>query len=268
MSTENKQELLKGNSVPAQFDFFNQDHFATMQRVCTMFANSELVPDRFRISEKNPKEKAIANCMIALEMATRIGASVLMVMQNLYVVYGNPGFSSKFLVATVNTCGRFNSLQYKLELKGKVMNGKEELDNWQCIAFTTAKGSDAILESTPVDIRMAIVEGWYNKNGSKWKTMPIKMLKYRSASFWTNEYAPEISMGMKTTEELEDIEDIPYEDVSQKVAQEIKANANKTTVSFDDPPKEASAEQPAPAAAPQPATTSETPQSKLNGAGF
>lgn len=30
---------------------------------------------------------------------------------------------------------------------------------------------------------MAKAEDWYNKNGSKWKTIPEQMLAYRAAAF-------------------------------------------------------------------------------------
>jgi hypothetical protein len=226
-------EIVKQQSAPVEvFNFFNQEQFQTMQRVCTLFANSELVPDMYKITPANPKEKAIANCMIALEIAQRIGASPLMVMQNLYIVYGRPGWSAKFLVATVNTCGRFDAIQYRTELKGKIKLGNEELENWECIAFTKAKGSEEVLESTPVTIKMAIDEGWYGKKGSKWPNMPKKMLRYRAATFWTNEYAPEVSMGMRTADELEDY--LPYEDVTDKVKTEVADKANKTVIAMPD----------------------------------
>lgn len=234
-------ELVKQNNQAEVFNFFNQEQFATMQRLCLMFANSELVPDMYKITPTNPKEKAIANNMIALEMAQRIGASPLMVMQNLYIVYGRPGWSSKFLTATVNTCGRYETIKYRMELKGKAKFNNVDIDNWECIAYTNEKGSDEILESTPVDIKMAIEEGWYGKKGSKWVTMPKKMLKYRSVSFWTNEYAPELSMGMRTADELEDIETIPYEDVSEKTASKVKDQANKDPIGF---PEDKPADQP------------------------
>lgn len=217
-----------------QFNFFNQEHFATMQRVCQMFACSELVPEMYRISEKNPKEKAIANCMIAVETATRIGASPLMVMQNMYIVYGQPAWSAKFLTATVNGCGRYNSIKYKMTNLGKIKNGNIELDNWECIAYTSEKGSEEVLESIPVDIKMAIDEGWYTKKGSKWPNMSKLMLQYRAVTFWTRAYAPELSMGIRPEDEIRDIEDIPYEDVSTRAAAEIKDNANKTPVAFPD----------------------------------
>lgn len=259
-------ELAKTNSgmvaiQPSQAQavviFFDPSQFETMQRVCKMFASSELVPDMYKASEKNPIEKAISNCMIAIEIAQRIGASPLMVMQNMVPIYGKPSWSSKFLVATVNTCGRFNPLQYRFTEKGmlgmvdytdyvwdnttrskkpvaKQFDGKKIMDI-ECVAYTTAKGSDQILESSPVSLRLAIKEGWYTKNGSKWQTMAKQMLMYRAASFWTSAYAPELSMGMRTVEEQQDIytdfEEI--KDVKEEVAQEKSDNANQKVIAID-----------------------------------
>lgn len=238
-------------------NFFDPLQFETMQRVCKMFASSELVPDMYKASDKNPIEKAISNCMIAIEIAQRIGASPLMVMQNMVPIYGKPSWSSKFLVATVNTCGRFNPLQYRFTEKGmlgmvdytdyvwdnatrskkpvvKQFDGKKIMDI-ECVAYTTAKGSDQVLESSPVSIRLAVQEGWYTKNGSKWQTMTKQMLMYRAASFWTSAYAPELSMGMRTVEEQQDIyadfEEI--KDVQEEVAKEKAENANQTTIAID-----------------------------------
>jgi hypothetical protein len=264
MSTE-KQLPITTTPPPVVFNFFDPVQFETMQRICKMFANSELVPDMYKVTDKNPIEKAMANCMIAVEMAQRIGASPLMIMQNMVIIYGRPSWSSKFLVATVNTCGRFNPLQYRFTDKGmlgkvdyteyekvwdKTMwNGKGGYKNnaktttfdgtkimdIECIAFTSAKGSDKVLESSPVSIRLAIQEGWYTKAGSKWQTMTKQMLMYRAASFWTNAYAPELSMGMKTEDEVRDIVDIDYEDVTDKVNEEIAKKANTgAPMSFDD----------------------------------
>ncbi len=85
----------------------------------------------------------------------------------------------------------------------------------------------------PVDIAMAIKEGWYGRKGSKWQTMPKLMLQYRAVTFWTRAYAPELSMGIKPEDEIRDIEDIPYEEVTDKVKAEVKAQANKETIGFD-----------------------------------
>jgi hypothetical protein len=251
-------ELTKAPKIQ-QFNYFDPEQFAVMQRICAVFASSELVPERYRITEKNPKDKAIANCMIAIETAQRIGASPLMVMQNLDIIQGKPGWSSKFLIATINTCGRYETLQYKMNNLGKVGKIKiveykwenrqkvavetifdgSEIDNWECIAYTTPKGNGEVLESSEVSVKLAIQEGWYQKAGSKWPTMTKKMLRYRAASFWTNEFAPELSIGFKTSDEIKDIEDIEYEEVTaeKKVKAQVDANANKETIGFDQKPE-------------------------------
>ena len=79
-------------------------------RQATALAKSSLVPEAYR---DNP-----ANCMIAMEMAQRIGASVMAVMQNLHVIHGKPSFSSTFLIATVNACGRFSPLRFRFDGEG------------------------------------------------------------------------------------------------------------------------------------------------------
>lgn len=263
---ETKQlQPIQAQTAPATFNFFDKEQFEVMQRVCKLFSSSELVPDMYKTNltpdkdgkPTNPEHKAMANCMIAINMSQRMGADPLMIMQNLVIIYGRPSWSSKFLVATVNTCGRFEALKYKITNLGKVgkmsiveyvWDGKRkapvtkefdgtQIDNLQCIAYTTEKGSDEVLESAPIDIRLAIQEGWYTKAGSKWQTMTRQMLMYRAASFWTNAYAPELSMGMKTTEEIQDIIDIDYEDVTEKVNREKAESANKKTISMDDAPQ-------------------------------
>lgn len=258
MGTENNaMDVAKSSNSIQQFNFFNPEHFAVMQRVCTMFATSELVPDMYRISEKNPKDKAIANCLIAVEMASRIGASPLMVMQNLYIVYGRPGWSAKFLIASVNACGKYEALDYKIRSLGKLKDVgytdyvwnqeakkklavqkkyETEIENFECIAYTKELKSGKLLESPPVTIELAIQEGWYQKDGSKWRTMTKLMLMYRSATFWTNTHAPELSMGIRTSDELEDY--LPFEEiqVAEKVAAEILDKANKTAMTMDEKP--------------------------------
>jgi len=118
-----------------------------------------------------------------------------MVMQNLYIVNGRPSWSSKFLIAAINNSGKFDPLQFKFDGQG---------DEYGCIAFSkNAKG--IMLESPKVTWAMVKQEGWLGKNGSKWKTMPQVMFRYRAASFFSSFYCPEITMGMSTAEEMQDI---------------------------------------------------------------
>lgn len=58
-----------------------------------------------------------------------------------------------------------------------------------------------IIYGAEISVRMAVLERWYTKSGSKWQTMPRQMLIYRAASFFQRAYCPEIGMGFHTTEE-------------------------------------------------------------------
>lgn len=166
--------------------------FELAQRKANVYAKSSLVPKEY--------SNNIGNVMIAQNMASRMGADVLMVMQNLYVVYGKPGWSAQFLIACFNSCGRFSAIRYKF-------TGKVNTDSWGCIATAVEISTGQEVIGTEVTIAMAKAEEWVQKNGSKWKTMPELMLRYRAATFLIRTTAPEIGLGLMTTDELGDVVD-------------------------------------------------------------
>ncbi len=88
--------------------FGSISQFRDAQRMAMMLAHSSIVPENYR------GEEHLGNCVIALEIANRIGASILAVMQNLQVAYGKPGWSSQFLISCVNTSKRFSSIRYEM----------------------------------------------------------------------------------------------------------------------------------------------------------
>lgn len=167
--------------------------FELAQRAAKLLAASSLVPQQYQGN--------LPNCVIALNMASRVGADPLMVMQNLVIVHGKPTWSAQFLIATVNTCGRFSALRYEFF-------GAPNSDEWGCRAWAVEKATGEKLIGTDVTLAIAKQEGWFSKNGSKWKSIPQQMLMYRAASWWTRAYAPELSMGLSTADEAADIIDI------------------------------------------------------------
>jgi hypothetical protein len=61
-------------------------------------------------------------------------------------------------------------------------------------------------------------EGWSKKSGSKWLTMPEQMFRYRAASYWAKVYAPEISMGFPTRDEMADgVTDVDFDEVVDSI---------------------------------------------------
>ena len=192
--------------------FGTSDNFIMAMQMAKALSESTIVPQTY---QKNP-----SNCLIAIEQAQRMNISPLMVMQNLYPIQGKPSWSSKFLIASINASRKFDmELQYD-ETKDK--DGKP----YSCVAWTMKNGRR--IEGMEVNMQMAKDEGWLGKNGSKWKTMPQLMLRYRAASFFSSLNCPELTMGIYTKEEIEDndFNEYPMEDLQAQVQKDIAENAN------------------------------------------
>tara|TARA_R110001606_G_C15260468_1_gene638387 strand:- start:435 stop:1040 length:606 start_codon:yes stop_codon:yes gene_type:complete len=169
-----------------------EQKFEMIQRKARMLSTSELIPKQF--------QGKIADCAIALDMAERTKSNPLAVLQNLHVIHGKPSWSSQFIIAVVNQCGRFEPLRFHIEGEG---------DDYGCVAYTYYAGDEKTKEnaikSPRVSIAMAKAEGWYGKSGSKWKTMPELMVQYRAATLFGRLFCPDLLMGMQSVDELADI---------------------------------------------------------------
>lgn len=221
--------------------FGSLQSFELMQRAAKMLSHSTLVPVAYRakteikeygkVTGYDDNPNGLPNCVVALNMAQRMGADPLMVMQNLYVVEGRPSWSSQFIIAAINSCGRYSALRFVLTEPTEPTVVPYKATEWQdspnggkakkvivektvtvrhqsCYAWAIEKETGERLESPVISIQMAIDEGWLTKNGSKWQTMPEVMLRYRAAAFFGKIYAPELLMGLQTAEESADIIDV------------------------------------------------------------
>ena len=215
--------------------FSSGESFELAQRMAKLLSSSNIVPKAYQGN--------IPNCIIALEMSSRMGVPPIMVMQNLDIIQGSPSWSSTFLISAINSSGKFDALKFRITNNGKKkfsytyysgfgQNRKPykkevEHNDLSCVAWTKDKSGE-VLESPAVTMQMVFEEGWYDKEGSKWKTMPELMIRYRAASFFSRLFCPEITMGMHTAEE---IIDITYEEVSgddkKKALKEKKADATQ-----------------------------------------
>ena len=211
--------------------FGNLQGFELMQRAANVLTNSTLVPTAYRnqkeiksfgkVTGYEENKPGMANCIVALNMAQRMQADPLMVMQNLHIIEGRPSWSSQFIIAAINSCGRYSPLRFELTEAGEPTeltytaterknNNRTEVQktitirHQECVAYAIEKETGERLDSPRVSIQMAIDEGWLTKNGSKWQTMPELMLRYRCASMFGRLYAPELLMGLQTTEETHD----------------------------------------------------------------
>lgn len=165
------------------------ESYANAWKIAINLSKSQLVPKNF---QGRPED-----CIIALDLAQRMKASPFAILQNMYIVQSKPSFSAQFLIACINQSKRFSPLMFK-EI------GEKGTPSWGCVCYAKTKDGE-VVQSPEVTMAMAQAEGWVSKPGSKWKTMPELMLHYRTATMFARLYAPDIVMGMITTDEAEDI---------------------------------------------------------------
>jgi hypothetical protein len=185
--------------------------FEDAQRIAKALASSTLIPPQFQ------GQQGFANCLVALEIANRMGISPFLAMQHLHVIHGRPSWSSSFIIAMVNGCGRFSPLRFELSGQG---------DSLACYATAKDLASGQELKGPTITMAMAKKEGWATKSGSKWQTMPELMIRYRAAAFWGRLFVPELLVGVtQTQEEVLDVEPVtvvdPVADLNAKVAQPV-----------------------------------------------
>lgn len=178
-------------AVPTAVSMWNDPKLMNLAfRTARMLSCSAMVPDVYRNSPEN--------CLVAIDVANRLGVSPLMVMQNLYVVKGKPSWSGSFCAAAINGCGRFSPLEY-------VFVGEEETPSYGCYATAVRLSTGTRCKSETITMKMAKDEGWLNKTGSKWLTMPRQMMMYRSAAFFSKAFCSDILLGIPTYEEVQDV---------------------------------------------------------------
>lgn len=202
--------------------------FEHLQRVAKLFADSKLIPETFRGKP--------SDCFIILQLAAQLKMNPWTLFNTVYVVHGKPGLEAKVLIAMANSSGVFKA-PIQFTYTGEKMSRA-------CTASAIHAATGDRIEQT-VTMEIAKAEGWYDKPGSKWKTMPDMMLAYRSASWLIRLYAPEVMYGMKTTDELIDI--TPAEAKGVGAAREVLNGTSSFTVGFEEEAEATITEGPKPA---------------------
>lgn len=175
-----------------------------LMEMSQMLSQSTIVPDTYR----NRPE----NCFIALDMASRMGLSPVVVMQSLFVIQGRPSWSGQAIASMIraNPTLRNVNLEYV---------GERGTASWGAYVTAERVSDGRVLKGTTVTLGMAKAEGWLDKtdkngkNVSKWLTMPEQMLAYRAYAFFGRVHVPELMMGLQTAEEVLDVQPVEQEEL-------------------------------------------------------
>lgn len=164
--------------------------FDRLTEMAKMLSKSTIIPVSYQHREEN--------CFVALDLASRMGISPMVVMQNLYVIQGKPSWSGQAIGSMLRTSPAFRNVEVNYI-------GEPGKDSWGAYVTAEDARTGRMLKGGTVTIAVAKKEGWFDKNGSKWKTMPEIMLAYRAYAWFGRVYAPELMMGLQTQDEVQDV---------------------------------------------------------------
>jgi hypothetical protein len=175
--------------------FLNIERFEFGQRVAKMFAESQLVPQALR--------GKVADCLIALDMAERMGEDPIMVMQNIFFVHGRAGWAAQYMIARANRSGHFaGPLRWRTTGAGTDLAVTCFADLADIAPGSGPGQADDRRVEITVSMAMARADGW--TQNEKYKSIPEQMLRWRSATWLIRLYSPEVMMGLPALDELED----------------------------------------------------------------
>ena len=101
-------------------------------RFAQYLASSTMVPDSY---QRRPND-----CLVALDLASRLGVSWLAVMQNVYAVHGRPGIQATLVVSLLNSSGLFTD-----PLDYEVAGDDPDKDDYKVRAFAVRKSTGKML---------------------------------------------------------------------------------------------------------------------------
>ena len=165
----------------------DKKQFDQLLRAANMLSQTSIIPATY---QGKPQD-----CFVALEMATRMGVSPLVVMQNMYVVKGKPAWAGQACTMFINSCGKFTQVKH-------VYTGEKGTDSRGCYVTATRISDGIQVNGVEVTIAMAKAEGW--TANTKWRTMPELMLAYRASAFFARVHCPEALMGVQLADEIYD----------------------------------------------------------------
>jgi hypothetical protein len=173
--------------------------FEHMQRIATMMASSNLVPEHLNKVMKvkgediqlSPKE-AVANCFLVTNQAIRWRMDPFAVAQHTFVTKGKVGYEGKMIAAVINTHpGIEQRLSYSYSGSGK---------DRKVVVSAKRKG-----DAEPRTVEGCVKDWETTGSGSPWGNarQHDQMLSYRGAREWARRWLPEAVLGVWGDDELE-----------------------------------------------------------------
>lgn len=194
-SIERQREMDGATFSRESGPFTSGTAFQLAVRMADILAQSTILPTEYR---NNP-----ANVLVAIDYASRLGVSPIMLAQNMDVVKGRPGLRGTFLVALINASPKWKDIDF--EWQGTDNPGGTPTPDYGCRVLATRVSDGKVCKGNWIDWRMVVGEGWVANK--KWEYMRAQMFVYRAASFWSRQWAPDVTLGLHESNELLEMND-------------------------------------------------------------
>lgn len=171
-----------------------------LQKWARIYNASSLLPSAWK---KGQESERIANLILVMQRAMALKCDPLLLLQNLDFIAGRMCWKSTFLLQLLLAYG-WTSPKYHIS------GDPTSQDFWQtdsngCAFSAVNPASGEREQGSKITVAMVIGERWLDREGSKWKTMPEQMLKYRAISFFCRSNAPSVMGGFYSDDEVRDI---------------------------------------------------------------
>lgn len=206
MSTEIVKKEKSTTLAPPQKDI------AELQRWARIYNASSLLPASWR---KGQEQERIANLILVMQRANALRCDPLLLLQNLDFIAGRMCWKSTFLLQLLLANG-WTAPQYAID--GDPNSEAFWQKDSNGATFSAVNPATGERETgSKITVKMIMGERWLDREGSKWRTMPEQMLKYRAVAFFCRSNAPAVMGGFYSEDE---VRDIVAQEKAEKAAQE------------------------------------------------
>lgn len=190
MSTALSTHNQPANTMLVGDAFTNPAYYEHVKNLAGVLANAAFTPKHL-IAPNNPG-RTVANCTRVVIQALRWGFDIFAVADETYEVRGRFGYQGKLIIAVVNArAGLKGRLKFTYAGKGPQLT-------------ITVSGQFAD-EEEPCTVTLSVEQG--KTANEMWIKDPEQKLAYSGAIKWARRHCPQLVMGVRTVEDLEQMND-------------------------------------------------------------
>lgn len=184
----------EARSVTTQAMVFDPQTLANMQHMAEIMASA-------RITIPKHLAGSPGDCLAIVMQAAQWQMNPFAVAQKTHIVNGALGYEAQLVNAVVSSSPLLSSrISYEWEGDWNGVNGKADKSDARAVVVSaTLRG-----EVRPRTLRVSMAQVGEVRNSPLWVSDPRQQLAYLATKRWARLHAPDVMLGVYTTDELED----------------------------------------------------------------